>query len=119
MKKWILLAIVCLLGMVMVAAVVVAQDGNNPTPTAQEPGYADEQIVEPIQDGPVSSEQLALASGPEAAVGTGFSYQGRIEDGGSPVNGNCDFQFTLWEAGSGGTQVGNVDAQTNVHVSEG
>lgn len=124
MKKWILLAIVCLLGMVMVAAVALAQDGNNPNPIVQEPGYSDEQIAEPAQDDSdsyeeVDGEQLTLASAPETAVGTGFSYQGRIEDGGNPVNGNCDFQFTLWDTGSGGTQVGNVDAQANVAVSNG
>src|SRR5438046_751193 len=38
------------------------------------------------------------------AQGTTFTYQGRLQDGGSNANGNYDFQFTLWDALSGGTQ---------------
>ena len=36
--------------------------------------------------------------------GTAFTYQGRLQDGGTLANGNYDFQFTLWDALSGGTQ---------------
>ena len=35
---------------------------------------------------------------------TTFNYQGRLNDGGAVANGNYDFQFTLWDAMSGGTQ---------------
>jgi hypothetical protein len=38
------------------------------------------------------------------AQGTSFTYQGRLQDGGGPANGNYDFQFTLWDALIGGTQ---------------
>jgi hypothetical protein len=38
------------------------------------------------------------------AQGTTFTYQGRLQDGGTNANGNYDFQFTLWDALSGGTQ---------------
>jgi hypothetical protein len=38
------------------------------------------------------------------AQGTAFNYQGRLQDGGAPANGNYDLQFTLWDAVSGGTQ---------------
>jgi hypothetical protein len=34
-----------------------------------------------------------------------FTYQGRLTDGGTPANGPYDFQFTLWDALSGGNQV--------------
>ncbi|HEY76866.1 MAG TPA: hypothetical protein G4O00_11970, partial [Thermoflexia bacterium] len=42
----------------------------------------------------------ALAQGPgpqgvDASVGTGFIYQGRLLDGGSPADGTYDFQFAL------------------------
>jgi hypothetical protein len=37
------------------------------------------------------------------AQGTSFTYQGRLQDGGGPANGNYDFQFTLWDALIGGT----------------
>ena len=40
----------------------------------------------------------------QAAIGTGFLYQGRLKDsGGGPLNGTCDFDFSLWDAGDGPT----------------
>ncbi|MGQ9841813.1 MAG: hypothetical protein ACUVR4_15140, partial [Anaerolineae bacterium] len=76
---------------------------------------------------------LALAVGPgqaqgpgpqgdvgiQAVLGTAFTYQGQLKSGGSPVNGNCDFQFSLWDAAIGGAQVGSTQAKTNVAVSDG
>ena len=53
------------------------------------------------------------------ALGTGFTYQGRLTDGGSPANGTYDFQFSLYNAVSGGTQVGSTLTQTGVTVSNG
>jgi hypothetical protein len=40
---------------------------------------------------------------PQAAPGTAFTYQGRLTSGGAPVNGNCDAQFSLFDAASAGT----------------
>ena len=37
---------------------------------------------------------------------TAFTYQGRISDGGNPANGNFQMQFKLFDAVSGGTQIG-------------
>ena len=34
-----------------------------------------------------------------------FTYQGRLNDGASPSTGIYDFQFTLWDASSGGNQL--------------
>lgn len=39
-----------------------------------------------------------------AAQGTAFTYQGRLQDGGTAANGSYDFQFTLWDAPAGGVQ---------------
>ncbi|MCO5053413.1 MAG: tail fiber domain-containing protein [Verrucomicrobiae bacterium] len=39
------------------------------------------------------------------AQGTAFTYQGRLNSGGTPFNGNAEFQATLWTAATGGTQV--------------
>jgi len=33
-----------------------------------------------------------------------FTYQGRLTNGGAPANGTYDFQFTLWDALSGGVK---------------
>ena len=38
------------------------------------------------------------------AQGTTFTYQGRLQDAGTNANGSYDFQFTLWDASSAGTQ---------------
>jgi hypothetical protein len=42
----------------------------------------------------------------QAALGTGFTYQGRLVQNGTPVSGTCSFEFGLWDAVSGGNPVG-------------
>ncbi len=68
----------------------------------------------------------AQAQGPEgrqigiqAALGTAFTYQGRLFNGGSPANGTYDFEFRLYDAASGGAQVGPTVTKTGVAVSDG
>lgn len=56
---------------------------------------------------------------PEYAVGTSFTYQGYLSDGGAPANDAYDFQFTLYDASSGGNQVGVTFPCGNVPVTEG
>ena len=46
------------------------------------------------------------------AVGSGFTYQGRLNDGGAAANGSYDFQFTLYDAAAAGSQVGSTINQT-------
>ncbi len=62
---------------------------------------------------------LAAAQAPQAALGTAFTYQGQLRMDGSPVNDTCDFQFSLWDAAGGGTQIGATQTRTNVAVSNG
>jgi hypothetical protein len=57
--------------------------------------------------------------GVQAALGTAFTYQGQLKSGGNPVNGTCDFQFGLWDAATGGTQIGTTQTKTGVSVSNG
>jgi hypothetical protein len=45
---------------------------------------------------------------PLAPVGSGFTYQGRLVVSGSPASGNYDFTFTLFDAATGGNQVGST-----------
>jgi Chaperone of endosialidase len=45
-----------------------------------------------------------LAEGPGVAQTTTFTYQGRLQNGGTAATGSYDFQFTLWDAFTGGTQ---------------
>jgi len=51
--------------------------------------------------------------------GTAFTYQGYLRQSGNPVNANHDFQFSLWTAVSGGSQVGATQTLTNAPVQNG
>lgn len=42
---------------------------------------------------------------PASAVGTKFTYQGRLDQNEAPANSSCDFQFTLWNAATGGALI--------------
>jgi hypothetical protein len=50
---------------------------------------------------------------------TGFTYQGKLADSGTPASGNYDFEFRLFDAVSGGTQQGTTQTLTNVAVASG
>ncbi len=102
MKHYRLLAVVALVaGMTLILTVSLAQAQTGVTPT-----------------GPTGG-------GGPGPVGTGFTYQGRLKNAAGPVNGTCDFQFSLWDrAGTGapptgGIQIGVVETQTNVAVTDG
>src|SRR5947209_20321245 len=41
-----------------------------------------------------------------APIGSGFTYQGRLNNNGSPADGQYDLQFTLYDALSAGNVVG-------------
>ncbi len=53
-----------------------------------------------------------------AAVGTAFTYQGRLTDGGSPANGTYDLQFQLYDAANDGDLLGTVTRE-DLTVSDG
>ena len=42
------------------------------------------------------------------AQGTAFTYQGRLNDGGSPASGSYDLTFALFDAATSGNQVGGT-----------
>jgi hypothetical protein len=50
---------------------------------------------------------------------TGFTYQGRLIDGGVPANGVYDLQFKLFDAASGGVQQGGTVLRDDVSVTGG
>ena len=66
---------------------------------------------------------LFLAMGIFAPVGiaqtTGFTYQGSLNSGGVVANGNHDFEFALFDALSGGAQLGATLPQNGVTVTNG
>lgn len=64
---------------------------------------------------------LVLAAGavPALAQGTAFTYQGELQNSGSPVNTPADFEFKLFDAITGGTQVGPTIVRSAVSVASG
>ena len=52
------------------------------------------------------------------SLGTGFTYQGHLKSSNMPYTGLCDFQFGLYDALTGGSEIGTVSL-ANIPVSEG
>lgn len=67
------------------------------------------------------STVAAQGDGPtlQTALGTAFIYQGQLTDGSSLANGAYDFEFALYDAFSGGAQVGSTVIRNDVPVSNG
>jgi hypothetical protein len=75
---------------------------------AQEPGSQ-----------PGAAPVALVSTAPSAELGTGFTYQGRLEDGSDhPVTGMCDLDFTLWDAETGGSPIGH-QIVAGVNVEDG
>lgn len=64
-------------------------------------------------------EPLVPEQAQDAFTFASFTYQGRIRLGGTPINGTCDFQFSLWDAAAGGNQVGSTQSVLGVGVADG
>ncbi len=68
---------------------------------------------------------LALAFGTDpiharpTPTGTAFTYQGQLKLGDNNVNSTADFQFSLWDAASGPSQIGGIVPVNNVTISNG
>src|SRR5438445_2341124 len=60
-----------------------------------------------------------LAATSAFAQTSGFTYQGKLTDGGTAANGNYDLQFALFDSLSGGVQIGSTQTVGNVTVSNG
>jgi hypothetical protein len=62
---------------------------------------------------------IALCAAQTFAQTTVIAYQGKLDFGGVPANGNYDFQFRLFDDVSGGAQQGSQEEQLNVTVTNG
>lgn len=58
-------------------------------------------------------------AGPQQALGTAFTYQGHLSEWDQPVTGVYDFEFRMFDAASGGNQLGEVLAMNGVPVQHG
>jgi hypothetical protein len=64
-----------------------------------------------------SSAPLTPAASP---LGTAFTYQGFLRSpAGSPVTGICDFQFSLYDDASSGSQIGSTQTLSSVNLLDG
>ncbi|MDM7914134.1 MAG: hypothetical protein QUU85_02555, partial [Candidatus Eisenbacteria bacterium] len=61
----------------------------------------------------------ASTAGAQTPLGTAFTYQGNLDLSGNPVNGTADFQFKLFGAPTGGSQIGTTQSVNNVAVEQG
>ncbi len=76
---------------------------------------------------PVASAAINRGSGGPAesrvsslvALGNAFTYQGRLTDASAPANGTYDLRFILFDADSGGAQVGATVEKADVSVQNG
>ncbi len=65
-------------------------------------GFSQAQGPEPPEGGVQPQGEAGVLE----LMGTAFTYQGQLKQDGNPVNGTCDLQFSLWNAASGGGQLG-------------
>jgi len=63
--------------------------------------------------------RTAAARPSSASISTSFTYQGRLTDGGTPAEGNYDFEFKLYDASSEGNQIGSTVIKADVPVTDG
>lgn len=61
---------------------------------------------------------LAFSAVVVSAQTTEFTYQGRLTEGGQTTGGNYDFEFKLFDAEAGGTEIG-TQQRLNVSVANG
>ncbi len=69
--------------------------------------------------GAAVSALLGGAAAAQTPQGSSFTYQGRLADGGAPADGAFDFQFILYDAAVGGSQVGPIVLRDDVVVAGG
>src|SRR5688572_23364317 len=62
---------------------------------------------------------VALCAATAGAQTTEFLYQGSMRDGANAAAGTYDFEFSLFSALSGGTQIGMTQSRNGVAVAGG
>lgn len=67
----------------------------------------------------VTAAALLVGAALAAPVGTAFTYQGVLSDGGTPAAGPHDLRFLLYDAEVGGSQVGATVTADDLAVTDG
>lgn len=68
---------------------------------------------------PLAAQEMAPAGEPLAPIGSGFTYQGFLTQSGVPATGPWDFQFVLFDAAAGGSQIGAMSTANDLLASAG
>ena len=76
-------------------------------------------LASATRPGLAQNDPALSATTAAARLGTAFSYQGRLLQEGTPVTGLCDFEFTLWDAATGGGEQGSKQSAAGVSVTQG
>ena len=92
---------------VLLIGLLIALAGSVGLSLAQEP--------EPPEGGVQPQGEVSIA----ATVGSKFSYQGVLKEGGSPVTGSRNMTFRLYSDDACSTQVGSDIVESGVPVTEG
>ncbi|MGQ0604067.1 MAG: hypothetical protein ACT4QE_20490 [Anaerolineales bacterium] len=66
-----------------------------------------------------ATAQEAPTASAQAALGTAFTYQGRLTENGAPANGAYDFVFQLYDAALAGGPIGSIVLHSDVSVVGG
>jgi hypothetical protein len=99
----------------IIALTLASLAGSATAARAQQPEV---QSAESVGARPITL--VARPRGTLAAVGTGFTYQGQLRDSnGQPVTATCQFEFRLYDARSGGSQVGQVLRTNQAAIRDG
>lgn len=69
--------------------------------------------------GHMGAQEPVVNASLDAALGTAFTYQGRLNDNGTPASGVYDFQFSIFDAVSGGSQIGANLEKGDISVKDG
>lgn len=91
-----------ILATLLVSGIALAQDGGPQSPAAPAEALT----------------TAASATNLQFALSTSFTYQGQLDQNGSPVNDTCDMSFRLYDAASMGTEIGS-DFHASVPVTDG
>ncbi len=62
---------------------------------------------------------VSLPPAMAAPLDNRFTYQGQLKQGGAPVEGPTDFEFSLWNQAALGAQIGLTQTKLNVSVDNG
>ncbi|MCA9450479.1 MAG: hypothetical protein KC931_25385, partial [Candidatus Omnitrophica bacterium] len=62
---------------------------------------------------------LLIQMGAATPLDSRFTFQGRYEDNGTPINGTRTLYFILWDAAENGNQIGSAQIVNEIQIVDG